>query len=79
MEMDPGTLGGEPGAPAADTRTIAGACSDGSDGGDESEPPNSRAAMHADTSRQNNYFVLTDNRITEREDEGEKSLERRFL
>ena len=62
LEMDPGTSGEESGAPAADTRTAAGAFSDGSDGGDESEPPNTRAAMHTQTPWQNDYFVLTDNK-----------------
>ena len=46
---------------AADARIAAGAFSARSDGGDESEPTNTRAAMHTHISWQNDYFVLTDN------------------
>jgi hypothetical protein len=61
--MDPGTSGEESKALAADMPIDAGAFSHGSNGGDESEPPNMRAAMHTHTSWQNDYFVLTDNKI----------------
>ena len=47
LEMDPGTPGEESQALAADTRIAAGAFSNGSDGGDESEPPNTRGHAHA--------------------------------
>ena len=62
MEMGPGTSGEESRALAADTRVVAGAFSDGSDGGDESEPPNARAGVRTRTSGQNDYFVLNDSR-----------------
>ena len=57
MEMDPRTSGEESAAPGADA-----AVSDGSDGGEESEPRNPRAAPHMHTAWQNDYFVVTDNR-----------------
>ena len=61
--MAPGTSGEESKALAADTRIVAGAYSHGSDGSDESEPPNIRAAMHTHMSWQNHDYVITDVKI----------------
>ena len=62
VEMDPGTSGEESKVLAAGTRIVAWGMFTWTDGSDESEPPNTRAAMRTHTSWQNDC-VLTDTNI----------------